>query len=276
MPRVTLIMCLHDGVALTRACLESLRPTTEPFAVVAVDNASTDDTPALLRDWPYPYPVRTVRNDANGSVIRAFNQGWRLAASEFVCLLHNDTELRDPSWLSRMVALADADPTVGLLGLYGARAVRRDGRFVGRALAHGLLGAPTLPPDASVEVAVVDGVCLFLRRALLEALGGFDEDYGFFHGYDRDLSFAVRETGRRCMVLGAPFVHRGGGTRTRDWATTSRQREDLQSRRVALARFARKFRHRLPCDVRGLRERVRDRLAPRGGRRATGSGDTSR
>jgi len=261
--RVTLILCLHDQVALTRACLESLRPTREPFRVVAVDNASTDDTPALLHDWRYPFPLASVRNDANGSVIRAFNQGWRLATTEFVCLLHNDTELLDPAWLSRMVALADADSTVGLVGLYGARAVRRDGRFVGRSLVHGLADAPVLAPDACVEVAVVDGVCLFLRRSLMDALGGFDEDYGFFHGYDRDLSFAVRETGRRCLVLGARFLHRGGGTRAHDFSAPRRERADLDARRTALARFAHKFRHRLPCDVRGLAERVRDRLGPR-------------
>ena len=80
-------------------------------------------------------------------------------------------------------------------------------------------------------------------------MGGFDEGYGFFHGYDRDLSFAVREAGWRCVVVDAPFVHRGGGTRTgsaRRW----RAPEDLAQRRAALARFAAKWRHRLPCDVR--------------------------
>jgi GT2 family glycosyltransferase len=258
-------MCLHDGVALTRACLESLRRTREPFHVVAVDNASSDDTAALLRDWPYPFPLTAVRNDVNGSVIAAFNQGWRLCTTEFVCLLHNDTELLDPSWLSRMVALSDADPSVGLIGLYGARAVRRDGRFVGRTLVHGLAEAPALAADACVEVAVVDGVCLFVRRRVLHSVGGFDEGYGFFHGYDRDLSFAVRETGARCMVLGARFLHRGGGTRARDFAAPRRESDDLRARRAAVARFAHKFRHRLPCDVRGLSERVRDRL----GRRTT-------
>ena len=56
------------------------------------------------------------------------------------------------------------------------------------------------------EVAAVDGVCLCLARSTLEAVQGFDESYGFFHGYDRDLSFAVRETGRACVVIDAPFM----------------------------------------------------------------------
>jgi hypothetical protein len=136
--------------------------------------------------------------------------------------------------------------------------LRRDGRYVGRTIVHCLEGAPTLrTPQA--EVAVVDGVCLFLARDVLDAVGGFDEGYGFFHGYDRDLSFAVREVGLRCAVVNAPFVHRGGGTRTGEHAPVAAP-EDLAQRQAALARFAAKWAHRLPCDVRRRPERLRDWL----------------
>jgi len=39
--------------------------------------------------------------------------------------------------------------------------------------------------------------------------------------------------------------------------------EDLAQRRAALARFAARWRHRLPADVRGARERVADWLTAR-------------
>src|SRR6202008_405820 len=93
------------------------------------------------------------------------------------------------------------------------------------------------------EVAAVVGVCLFLPRGILETVGGFDEGYGFFHGYDRDLSFAVREAGLSCAVVNAPFIHRGGGTRTGEGAPVSAM-VDLDQRREALRRFADKWRHR--------------------------------
>jgi hypothetical protein len=114
-------------------------------------------------------------------------------------------------------------------------------------------------------VAAVDGVCLCLRRSLLEAIGGFDVGYGFFHGYDRDLSFAVRERGLRCVVVDAPFVHRGGGTRTGERAPVAAT-QDLDQRREALARFAEKWGHRLPSDVRGIGERITNYFGQRGER----------
>jgi GT2 family glycosyltransferase len=254
----TVVLVLHNQLALTRACLDSLRTTSTPLSVLVVDNGSSDGTAAYLRESRWPWPLGYTQNADNAGLIRALNQGGRRVESEFVCFLHNDTEMREPEWLARLEAAA-ARPDVGLAGLYGARGLRRDGRFVGRSIVHCLAGEARMPA-AVVEVAAVDGVCLFLRRSMLDAVGGFDEGYGFFHGYDRDLSLAVREAGRRCVVVDAPFVHRGGGTRTGP-AAPRRPEDDLADRRAALARFASKWARRLPCDVRSTRERVAGRLA---------------
>jgi GT2 family glycosyltransferase len=263
MLRVTVVMCVHDQLALTRGCLDSLRATAEPLRVLVIDNGSTDGTADLLDAADYPFPLRIERNETNGPVIAAFNRGATLTDTEYICFLHNDTVLLDPQWLTRMLRFGDADPSVGLMGLYGVRRIRRDGRYVGRTIVHGLAGAPARLDAAAVEVAVVDGVCLLIRRALFDSLGGFDERYGFLHGYDRDLSFAVRETGRRCVAVTSRFVHHGGGTRTKDFALPGRAHLDLAARGAALARFAEKYRHRLPCDVRSLPERVGDWLRAR-------------
>lgn len=246
-----MILVVHNQEALTRACLDSLRSTTVPFELCVVDNGSTDGTEAYFRAFPLPYPLRYQRNEGNVGLIRALNQGATLATGETLCFLHNDTEMREPTWLERLLAaLGDG----GLAGLYGARRLRRDGRYVGRTIVHCLVGAPRMPAPM-VEVAAVDGVCVALLRSLFRDVGGFDESYGFFHGYDRDLSLAVRERGRRCLVVDAPFVHRGGGTRTGERAPVPAS-EDIMQRREAMARFAAKWSHRLPSDVRGIRERI--------------------
>ena len=252
---------VHNQEALTRACLESLRPTTVPFELCVVDNGSTDGTEAYFRRFALPYALRYARNADNVGLIGALNQGARLAKGEVLCFLHNDTEVREPAWLERLQAALGDGTRVGLAGLYGAQRVRRDGRYVGRTIVHCLEGGPGLAAPI-VEVAAVDGVCLCLRRALLEEIGGFDEGYGFFHGYDRDLSFAVRERGLACAVVDASFVHRGGGTRTGERAPVAAA-EDLEQRRQAMARFARKWRRRLPSDVRGLQERILSYIQPR-------------
>jgi GT2 family glycosyltransferase len=252
---VSVVLVVYNRLHLTRACLESLRGTSEPFELCVVDNASTDGTEAFFRTTSLPVARRYHRNAENVGLIRALNQGAALAGGDVLCFLHNDTEMRDVRWLARLRAALE-EPGVGLAGLYGVRRLRRDGRYVGRTIVHTLEGSGTLRDDV-VEVAAVDGVCLTVSRPVLTEVGGFDEGYGFFHGYDRELSFAVRAAGYRCVVVNAPFVHRGGGTRTGAAAPVTTA-TDLAQRRAALTRFATRWKHRLPSDVRPWRDRLND------------------
>src|SRR2546426_929568 len=213
----------------------------------------------LQARFPYPYPLTFARSPANDGVIAALNRAWRLADTEVLCFLHNDTELSEPAWLARLLE-ALAEPRAGLAGVYGAKRLRAAGRAVGRTIGSSLLPAPTVRAPRE-DVAFVDSVCMCLPRDLMETVGGFDEGYGFYHGHDRDLSLAVLERGRRCLVVLAPFHHHGGRTRTRDFARDpAQERADLAMRDAALARFARKWRHRLPCHVRSAGQRMGDWL----------------
>jgi GT2 family glycosyltransferase len=255
--RVTIAMSVYNQLSLTRACMESLHATTEPFRLVVIDNGSTDGTAEFFERFDYPFPLRFERNEMNRSVIETLNRAWRYAETEFICFLHNDTEMVEPAWLTRLLAALHED-RVGLAGLYGIKRLRKNGRYVGRTIIHSFAEGPTVHPPWE-EVAVVDSVCMCLRRELIETVGGFDEGYGFYHGLDRDLSFAVRETGRRCLVVYAPFCHRGGGTRAREFSERpDLERGDLAQRQAVLDRFVRKYAHRLPCDVRSVGQRVRD------------------
>ena len=263
--RASVVLVVWNQLALTQACLESLRSSTVAFELCVVDNGSTDGTREWFEAAASSGALSYHRNEENAGLIPALNQGARLASGDALCFLHNDTEMLDPRWLERLLGALDSPRHVGLAGLYGVRRLRRDGRYVGRTIVHSLAGQGGLGDDV-VEVAAVDGVCLCVRRAVFEAVGGFDEGYGFLHGYDRDVSFAVREAGWRCAVVNAPFVHHGGGTRTGP-AAPFRSDMDLEQRRAALRRFAAKWRRRLPSDVRSPWRRIYERCVPHGARR---------
>lgn len=255
---ISVVLVVHNRFDLTLSCLESLRQTTRHFELCVVDNASSDETSSYFASWSGEPPLRYQRNDGNVGLIRALNQGAALATGERICFLHNDTQMLDPHWLAKLEAATDGGNRVGLAGLYGARSLHPGGSYVGGTIVHCLAEGPAMRSSV-MEVAAVDGVCLFIPRAVLVEIGGFDEGYGFFHGYDRDLSFAVRATQRRCVVVRSRFIHRGGGTRTAPGAPVSAS-IDLAQRREAMARFVRKWEHALPADVRSVREQFADRL----------------
>ena len=93
-PRVTVAMVVHGGLAVTRACLDSLRATAEPFVLAVVDNGSLDETPRFFRDFPYPFPLRYQRNPSNGSVLAANSDhvaDQEISLSEVVLIFADNT-----------------------------------------------------------------------------------------------------------------------------------------------------------------------------------------
>src|SRR5262249_58890595 len=106
----------------------------------------------------------------HAGIIAALNQGAGLAGGEFVCFLHNDTEMREPRWLEYLKSAVESGLGIGLAGLYGARKVRLDGRYVGRTIVHCLEGSVNLRSKLA-EVAAGDGVCLFFGGGRFRAGG---------------------------------------------------------------------------------------------------------
>src|SRR5918998_4490278 len=109
--RVDVIIPSYNGARFLPTCLDALRRQTYPdFAVLVVDDGSTDDTAALLVGR-YP-EVRLLRRPRNGGLVAACNDGIATTGAEVVCLLNNDTEA-EPGWLAALVAALAATPQAG-------------------------------------------------------------------------------------------------------------------------------------------------------------------
>ena len=214
---VSIVIPVFNRAELTRDCLAALAATTrDRFAavpgrveVIVVDNASTDDTPALLAGCGSAITV--VRHDENLGFARACNAGARHASGAYVVFLNNDT-VPQPHWLDALVAAADSDPAIGAVG---ARLLYPNGTIQHAGLAftpdfepvhafHGVAGdAPEVSHDRDCEA--VTGACLLMPRALFLELGGFDEGYRMYFE-DVDLCLRVRAAGRRVRYAAASVV----------------------------------------------------------------------
>jgi len=83
---------------LLRACLASLgRQTGVEFETIVVDNGSGDGSADMAER---EFGARVVRNAENRGFCAANNQGFGIAAGEFVALLNNDAEA-EPGWQER-------------------------------------------------------------------------------------------------------------------------------------------------------------------------------
>ena len=203
-PLVYILLVNWNGKEDTLACLESLQKITyKNYKIAVIDNASTDGS---VRAISAKYPaVEIIRNDRNERFARANNQGIELALQNnaaFVLLLNNDT-IVDPAFLNFMVARAQKDPHIGMVGskIYyadqpnvlwyaGGEISLQEGR-----IAHtGIREIDAGQFDRAGETGYVTGCCLLARRECIESIGFLDESY-FIYTEDADWCWRARMSG---------------------------------------------------------------------------------
>ena len=98
---IDVIIPNYNGSAFLPVCLDSLRAQTRcDFTVTVVDDASTDDSVALIKSR-YP-EVQVFQLDQNRGFASAVNAALTATHQPFVALLNNDTEA-DPHWLAALI-----------------------------------------------------------------------------------------------------------------------------------------------------------------------------
>jgi glycosyltransferase involved in cell wall biosynthesis len=112
------IPSFNASATLPRALASVAAQSVQPKEVICVDDASTDDSVALLRQFSIraPFPVRVEALACNGGAARARNHGIRLAESRWIAFLDSD-DAWHPGKLSAQLALA-ASTYSDLIGGY--------------------------------------------------------------------------------------------------------------------------------------------------------------
>jgi len=109
------------------------------------------------------------------------------------------------------------DPDIGIVGLAGRKEIYATGCVNENSLKHNLQNEDLNPPmiEDAADVAVVDGLCFVMQRKLIDKTGGLDENYGYMHCYDLDISLASINAGFRNVVVKTAAMHIGNGGMTR-------------------------------------------------------------
>ncbi len=204
-----------------RACLTSLAGQRGAnFEVIVVDNGSSDGSADMARS---EFGMRVIANAANLGFCAANNQAFAAARGEFIALLNNDAEAA-PDFLANLRRAFDAAPDIGMAA--AKVLVWEDPRRIGRIDRIDKVGHLIYPDgqnrgrgtgeidrgqyDRVAECLWPDGCAAMYRRTMLEAIGGFDEDF-FMFADDAELGLRGRIAGWRCLYMPGAVVrhHRG-------------------------------------------------------------------
>ncbi len=229
---IGIVIVNYNTRELLQRCLETVFASQGlTFRVCVVDNASTDDSAALVaRAFPQ---VLLLENEENLGYPAANNQGLRAlgfeqsgdAVPRYALLLNPDTEVPSDG-LARMVAFMDDHPQVGVAG---PKLVQPNGsldlacrrsfpspevsfyRVTG--LAHlfpksrrfGRYNLTYLDPDQETEVDSVVGAYMQVRREAIQRVGLLDDSF-FMYGEDLDWAYRIKAAGWKVYYTPAVTV----------------------------------------------------------------------
>lgn len=131
MPAVSVIVPNYNHAKFLRKRIDSiLAQTYQDFELILLDDASTDDSRPILREYASDPRARLEFNEVNsGSSFKQWNKGVGLARGKYVWIAESD-DYAEPHLLERLVAALDADPEVKF-AYCRSRRVSADDRFDG-------------------------------------------------------------------------------------------------------------------------------------------------
>ncbi|MGA2237021.1 MAG: glycosyltransferase [Terriglobales bacterium] len=171
MPRITVILPVFNGERYLAEAIESiLAQTCKDFEFLIVDDASTDQTSAILARFGDPR-IRVLRNDLNLGVARSLNKALRQATGKYVARQDAD-DVSLPGRLEKQVHFLEAHPEVALVS-------------TGWALSEeeGTDRRPAPPPRSEVDLKwtllfynPIAHMSVMMKREAVEACGAYPED----------------------------------------------------------------------------------------------------
>jgi glycosyltransferase involved in cell wall biosynthesis len=161
----------------------------ERYEVVVVNDGSTDGTADLLREVRGKFGARIVALNGRGAgPAAARNSGLAAARGEIIGFTDDDVKpARD--WIEKAVNVIG---TSGAAGVEGRTVDEPFGRSYYRSKTENLAGG---------KFATCN---IFYRKAVLDAVGGFDETFVLPCREDSDLAFRILDAGHR--ILFSPEV----------------------------------------------------------------------
>jgi len=230
-PLVSLVIPTSYSRELVRQCLRSIREQTtyENLEVVIVDSSSGHLASAEPELAALEHRVVSYEGEFNFST--AVNRAAQAARGDYLVLLNDDTEVRSPDWVEKMLAQAQA-PGVGVVGCrlsYPDGRVQHGGVAVHEGIPwHLYLGFPADAPGYRGMLGLVrncgavTGACMLVSSALFAELGGFDESMAINYA-DTDFCLRAVDAGQR--VVWTPHAvlvhHERSSRRGRDGWTSS-------------------------------------------------------
>lgn len=251
---VSIIIVNYNTCAMTLECIESIFKWTSDmeFEVIVVDNASSDDSAAVLGG---DKRIKFIEAGENLGFGRANNLALKYAAGEYVLLLNSDTLLLENAVYQMWDFMKNTDLNIGALGTVLQDREGKDtfssaffhnpwkilwmvfrqhcAHIVGKKIPYQMpsINYDVAPKDGFFDVDWVAGADLMARKDTFEKYGEFDPDF-FLYYEETEMQYRWRKSGLRNVIIPVRGICHLEGATTGSPQSDWRKRVQYVSERI--------------------------------------------
>jgi glycosyltransferase involved in cell wall biosynthesis len=249
-PWLSVLLPTYNGQAYLGGTLESVaRQGDDGIEVIAIDDGSTDGTPALLRSFARHLNLRILERARTGNWVANTNHALAAARGDYIGILHQD-DVWAPGRLAHLKRALAKHPGTTWLFHASWYVDSRGGRLavISPPFPPGVLLAPELLVE---RLLVQDSIMVpsaIVRREAALAVGGLDESLPYSGDWDFWLRIAAAGGAR---FLSLPLAHFRIHALSQTNASTSNLGEYRRQQEAVLGRHFRLWSSRLrrPADI---------------------------
>ena len=212
-PIYSIIIPVYNGIRYTQECIESIEKYSAfgTAELIVIDNASIDETPSFLQNQRN---CIVITNTVNRGFASAVNQGLRRARGEYLVIVNNDIVITS-GWLEHFAETIESNGAYGILGpvtnyISGPQMLQAV-PYSSIPEMHTFARRRWEQFGAKIEQAdTLRGFCMFIKRDVIEAIGGFDERFKIGNYEDDDFCLRAQQKGFSCGVAVGIFIHHYG------------------------------------------------------------------
>ncbi len=242
---VSIVILNYNGQHFLEKFLPTIIEHSNGHEIVIADNNSTDGSIDFIKNH-YP-KISLIAFSENHGFCGGYNRALRQLKADIFVIINSDIEVTK-NWIAPVLQLFEKDGKIAaiqpkLLDFnfrnkfeYAGGAggfIDKFGYPFCRGRIFDTIETDIGQYDESREIFWASGACLFIRKELFDAYGGFDEDF-FAHMEEIDLCWRMKHGGYKIFYCGESVVyHVGGGT----LAYTNPQKTYLNFRNSLLSLF---------------------------------------
>lgn len=186
MPKISIITCTWNSEKYLHECLQSLKKQTfQDFEIIIIDGGSTDTTLEIVKN----YNIEKVFTNISGGVSKAMNHGIEQACGDIIAILHSDDYYYSETSLELVVSKFNLSNSQWLYGNLVRKKSNGELVFQNNEL---------YSKEALSHTFNIPHPTVFIKKAVYEEIGLFNENYNY--AMDYDFLLRVAEKHNPCQI----------------------------------------------------------------------------